>query len=148
MDKPDPGLSRIKENFMNKISSITSSDELESLKRVGDLIFTEEDINATSWPLDRLLRQLFVENNITDAYFDAKYEIYSYVKLGLDKTKASNNRSNILKAIRKGRITYTKFLEVVSSILGYSISNMMYVFDDPVGGTHTIELKENRKSRD
>lgn len=148
MDKPNPELSRIKENFLSKFTNIVKTDELEALKQTGELIFKPEDINATPWAPDRLLRRLFVENNITDAYFNEKYKIYAYLKLGLHPIKASNNRSNIMKAIKKGHITYTKLIEVINNILGFEITDMMFVFSDPSGSKHTIQLKENKSNND
>lgn len=144
MERPDEKSTRIKEAFLQKFQNSTRIDELEQLKLIGKLIFTEEDVNSSPWPPDRLLRRLFVDNRITDAYFNEKYKLYAYVKLGLPPSKASNNRTNILKALKKGHITYNKLIEVISNILGYEITDMILVFNDPCGRRQKIELKEEK----
>lgn len=142
MTPPKANMEQIRDSFMARFAGVKKVDELEALKFIGEPLFTTEEITETAWPLDRLLRKLCVDNRITDAYFNERYKIYAYVKLGLHPTKACNNKNNIMKAIKKGHITYTKLVEVASKILGFEISNMVFTFNAPAGSRQTISLAD------
>ena len=92
------------------------------------MLFEEKDIYATSWPLDQLLRELCVKNHITEAYFNERYKIYALQELGKLPTQASNDRSNTVKAIKNGYITYKRLIEVAQHVLGLNVMRMQFVF--------------------
>lgn len=142
MNPPKANLNHIRDSFMERFANVNKVDELESFKFIGDPLFAEYEINLTAWPLDRMLRKLCVDNRITDTYFNERYKLYAYVKLGLHPTKAGNNKNNIMKAIKKGHITYTKFVEVASKILGFEVTNMVVVFNSATGERQTISLTD------
>lgn len=146
MIKPDPSQSRIKDIFAKTLANASKADELEQLKLAGTPLFTDEDITETSWPLDRLIRRLCVENNITEEYFNERYKVFAMKELGMHPTQASNNRSNLVKALKAGNITYKRFLEVACMVLGFTIENMVFEFADKEGKVQTLEFRETNKA--
>ena len=146
MIKPDSSQSRIKDIFAKTLANTTKVDELEQLKLAGTPMFTDDEINATSWPLDRLIRRLCVENNITEEYFNERYKIYAMKELGMHPAQASNNRSNLTKALKAGNITYKRFLEVACMVLGFTVENMVFEFADREGNVQKLEFRETNKA--
>ena len=146
MIKPDPSQSRIKDIFAKTLANTTKVDELEQLKLSGTPLFTPEEINATSWHLDRMIRKLCVENNITEEYFNERYKIYAMKELGMLPSQASNNRSNLTKALKLGGITFKRFLEVACMVLGFTIENLIFELADKEGKLQTLEFKETNRA--
>ena len=146
MNRPDPNKSRIRDIFTQTFANSKKVDELEQLKRIGPLLFTEAEIYATPWPLDRLLRKFCVDNSITEAYFAEKYKIFALQELGMHPTQASNNRSNLTKALKAGHITYKRLVEVICNVLGYVIEEMEFKISDKTGESQSINFKETNES--
>ena len=146
MQRPDPNNSRIRDIFTKTFANSKKVDELEQLKHIGPLLFTDAEIYATSWPLDRMLRRFCVENNISEAYFAEKYKLYALQELGMHPTQASNNRSNLTKALKAGHITYKRFVEVVCNVLGYVVEEMEFKISDKKGGSQSINFKETNEA--
>jgi hypothetical protein len=71
--RPDPNASRIRDIFSQTFANTKKPDELEQLKYVGEQMFRPEEVNATNHQLDRLLRQYFVDNHISEEYFAEKF---------------------------------------------------------------------------
>jgi hypothetical protein len=93
------------------------------IKDGGVPLFTKEQINETPDMLDKLLRSILVDNNITKEYFSERAKAYAF-SIGIHQTKVGNYKSNILKTLKKGKITYRKFEEIVHYILGYPIEHL------------------------
>ncbi len=146
MNKPDPSKSRIRSIFTETFSNVNKQqkeDELEQLKTVGPLLFSEAEIYATPHSLDKVLRKFCVENNITEAYFTEKFKIFALQELGMHPVRESNNRSNTIKSLKAGYITYKTFIKVMCMVLGYTIEEMTFVFSDDDGTTQQLSFKES-----
>lgn len=144
MKKPDPRQSRIREMFLETLANVKKPDELEALKYVGPQVFTQEDVNATSSKLDRLVRQYFVDNHISEEYFSEKYKLFALKEYGtIDPTKSSNNKSNLMKALKTGHITFRRFLEAVCSVMDNIIKSITIVITDPTGKSQTLQCTES-----
>ena len=140
MNRPNPAESRVR-NYAAEIMSMDQDiADLEVLKKQGPLMFTEADIYATDWPLDQILRRLFFKHHITEAYFTERYKLYSLRELAKLPTQASNDRSNTVKALKLGNITYKRFIEVIANVLGFRIIKQLYVFEDPSGEQEVLDL--------
>lgn len=122
--------------FKDRFPALTNVDPLEQLKLIGEPLFTEEDITATTHDLDHVLRRICVENKITHAYFNERYRMCAIHSWGRSPKDAGNDRSNLLKAIKAGRITARCFYEFVCSVLGWRIDSF---------AIHIIDEKGNRK---
>lgn len=143
MQKPDPAKSRINDIFTARFENMQPVDELEQLKHHGDPLFTEnDDVYKSSWLLDRLLVKICQENHITETYFAEKYKMYGLKILGMHPTQASNNRSNLLKALKAGNITFKRFLEVVCKVLAFNIDQVIFEVIEPTGNKQAFSLKE------
>ena len=142
MIKPNPNNSRIREIFTQTLANTKKPDELEQLKYVGEQLFKPEEINATNHQLDKILRQYFVDNHISEEYFTEKYKLYALKELGMHPTQASNNRSNLTKALKAGHITFKRFLEVICMVLGNTIDSMTFIFVDNDGHSQTFSVSE------
>ena len=146
MQKPDPNNSRIRDIFTKTFANSKKVDELEQLKHIGPPLFSDGEIYATSCHLDRMLRKFCVENNITEAYFAEKFKLYALQELGMDPAQASNNRSNLTKALKAGHITYKRFVEVICNVLGYVVEEIEYKISDKKGHQQSINFKETNES--
>lgn len=142
MKRPDPNASRIRDIFSQTFANIKKPDELEQLKYVGDQMFRPEEVHATNHQLDRMLRQYFVDNHISEEYFAEKYKLYALKELGMHPTQASNNRSNLTKSLKAGHITFKRFLEVICMVLGNTIDSMAFVITDAEGQSQTLSCSE------
>ncbi len=142
MLRPDPNASRIREIFSQTFAHTKKPDELEQLKYVGEQMFKPEEVNATNHPLDKLLRQYFVDNHISEEYFAEKFKLYALKELGMHPTQASNNRSNLTKALKAGYITFRRFMEVICMVLGNTIDSMTFVIVDDEGDSQTLSCVE------
>jgi len=143
MIKPDPNNSRICREFADYIEKVhaTDTDDLEYLKSTGDPLFTEEELRQAIHPLDRLVRRICVERNITTDYFREKHDRQCAYMLGMLPEQAQNKRSNLLKALKQGDITMKRFLEMVCFVLELDIKNMIVECKDKVDGkTHCYAL--------
>ena len=145
MLRPDPNQSRIREIFSQTFANTKKPDELEQLKYVGEQMFRPEEVNATSSQLDRMLRQYFVDNHISEEYFAEKYKLYALRERGMHPNEASNNRSNLTKALRAGYITMKRFLEVICMVLGNTIDRMVIVISDTEGNSQTLSCSETNE---
>lgn len=143
MIKPDPNTSRIKDIFSQTLTNLRKTDELEQLKYVGPLLFQESEVCATNSLLDRLLRRFCVDNHVSEEYFSEKYKMYALCELGMHPTQASNNRSNLTKAIKAGNITFKTFINVLTNVLGYEIDMLeLLVKDETSGKKQKLTFKE------
>ena len=145
MKRPDPNASRISNIFSQTFLNMKKPDELEQLKYVGEQLFKSEEVHATNHQLDRMLRQYFVDNHISEEYFAEKYKLYALKELGLHPTAASNNRSNLTKALKAGHITFKRFLEVICMVLGNTIDSMVFVISDADGQSQTLSCSETNE---
>ena len=143
MRKPDPNASRVRNIITENLLRDIKLKDIENYRNQGELLFTEEDINATPWPLDRFIRSIMVQNRITEPYFNELYKIYAMEKLGQLPSQASNNRSNLVKALKCGGITYKRFIEAIECVLGYSFVEISMVIDTPQDGRQHVKLANN-----
>lgn len=132
MKKPSPESSSIiTQNFDDLTGSLLPPDEVEKLKLSGDLLFTEEEMNATCDHLVHMFRQLCVVEHITKNYFDQKYRHYAITVLGKTPQAASNNKSNIIKMLKRGdKISWKKFIELTELVLGLKPEMISIVFSN------------------
>lgn len=126
------GISSISDEFDVLKREYLSADNVERLKNVGAMLFTKEDIYTVTDPLARLFRKLCVENNISEEYFNEKYRRYSINVLGKFPHNATNNRTNNVKMLKNSvKLTWRKFLEFTTLVLGFKISNLAVAMEDP-----------------
>lgn len=132
MEKPDQANSRIRDMFVNKFARRQAVDELEALKEQGDLIFTENDpIWHSTYPLDQVAVKLCQDSRITEPYFQEKYKMYAIKVLGQHPTQASTQRSNMLKMMRRGHITFKRLMEFCCRVLGMPLKSLAFEFNHP-----------------
>lgn len=108
------------------ISSVLESD---SLKETGELLFTEKEASATSDLLVGVFRKLCVQEHVTLPYFNEKYKQYAIMVLGKTPQSAANNRTNILKMLKRGdKLSWKKFLELTQLVLGFRPDKVIVEF--------------------
>lgn len=130
MKKPDPGsASIITHDFEDLQASLMPLDDVERLKQDGPLLFTQEDVNASSDLLVHEFRQLCVEEHITQKYFEEKYKIYAIAVLGKTPQAAMNNKANIVKMLQNcSKLTWKKFIELTHLVLGFKPEIVNIIF--------------------
>lgn len=99
-------------------------EDLSDLRCNGTPLFTEEQIHETTWPWDQLLRKICVRNNITVEYFNERYHDYMVYVCNQPPSKVNTQKNNLLKALYHGHITYKRFDEALSKILGFRVVNI------------------------
>ncbi len=132
MEKPDQNNSRIRDMFVNRFASRQAVDSLDILKEQGPLIFTENDpIWHSTYPLDQVAVQLCKDSRITEPYFQEKYKNYAIKVLGQHPQQASTQRSNMLKMMRRGHITFKRLMEFCCRVLGMPLKTLAFEFKQP-----------------
>lgn len=125
------GITSIADEFDALKRECLSADNVERLKNVGEMLFTKDDIYTVTDPLARLFRKLCVENNISEEYFNEKYRRYSINVLGKFPHNATNNRTNNVKMLKNSvKLTWRKFLEFTTLVLGLKINNLAVDVED------------------
>lgn len=132
MERPDQNNSRIRDMFVNRFSERKAVDSLEILKEEGPLIFTENDpIWHSTHPLDRVAVRLCKDSRITELYFQERYKNYAIKVLGQHPQQASTQRSNMLKMMRRGHITFKRLMEFCCRVLGMPLKTLAFEFKQP-----------------
>ena len=130
MKKPSPESSSIiTQQFEDLTGVLLPLDQVEQLKKIGDPLFTPEEVNASSDLLVHTFRRLCAEESITMDYFCEKYKHYAITVLGKTPQAAANNRANIIKMLKRGeRLSWKKFLELTQLVLGLKPETISIVF--------------------
>lgn len=89
----------------------------------GDLVFTENDLYATTNILSKLLRKIFIERHVTYSKLAEMHRDYM-LKVGASTSMINYNWNNLKKAIAKDTLTFNMFLYVVTTIMNLRISNI------------------------
>lgn len=135
------------------VSPIISTDDgdgardYEPLKQEGQLIFDQNDVKESCSLLDHLLRSLFYTTHVTDAYFNARHRQYA-MDLNLEPADATNKKNNLMKALRKGNITFTRFVEAIVNVLHLCIKDLQWLVTDEKGVEHIIDLQHGYVTRE
>lgn len=146
MQKPDQANSRIRDMFVNRFAARKHFDELEVLKEQGKPLFSENDpIYNSTQVLDRFVIRCCQDNHITEPYFHEKYTRYAINVLGYHPTQASTQRSNMLKMMKKGNITFKRFIEFCCRVLDMPLNKMSFEFTKPSGERFNMELNDLSK---
>jgi hypothetical protein len=130
----------LRRSFISRFKA-PSKTEYEILKDQGEPLFTKEQLAESPGSLDRILRRICIENNISKAYFMEKYKEYAINKRGMFPSQAANNRTNLLKALYKGNITYKLMMTVLDHVLGFKLDDMKLVIKTS-NGTKSYGVKE------
>ena len=101
--------------------------------RAGTMIFTEQDILRVTYPLAKILRMILVENNVTYEVFHRKHREYAE-KSGMTGSDANSNKNNLLRAMKKPKVTYDHVETVVCVILGLNLLNLEFTLRDCTTG--------------
>jgi hypothetical protein len=110
-------------------AGLCSVNESDKLKDTGDLLFTEQEAAATSDLLVSVFRKLCVQEHVTLPYFNEKYKQYAILVLGKTPQSAANNRTNILKMLKRGdKLSWKKFLELTQLVLGFRPDKVIIEF--------------------
>ena len=130
MKKPSPESSSIiTHEFDDVIGGLMPLDQVERLKQDGPLLFTEEDVNASTDLLVHEFRQLCVVEHITQKYFEEKYKRYAIAVLGKTPQAAMNNKANIVKMLQNcSKISWKKFIELTHLVLGFKPEIVNIIF--------------------
>ena len=96
----------------------------------GTPMFTPDDINKTTNLLSKLLRQIFIQHNITLEYFTAKFKHYAYYELKMHPVTLNTQRYNYIKSLKDDNITYKRFVETLCGILGMTIEDIGIVISN------------------
>lgn len=126
---PSLGESSIFQDFVDEVANLLPLNETEELKNSGELLFTEKEAAATNDLLVSIFRKLCVQEHITLPYFNEKYKQYAIMILGKTPQSAANNRTNILKMLKRGdKLSWKKFLELTQLVLGFRPEDVMIRF--------------------
>lgn len=134
------------DNILNSYSKKFNDNELtitalKKIEKTGKLIFTPEDVYATAHPLSRLLRTIFVDNDITEEYFDRVFNDYCK-RNGKNNVETGSDRNNAKKKLRMSTITFSAFEEIIMVILEYQIDNIQFDYVTPQGTKKSYSTKK------
>lgn len=107
------------ERFSNRVMSTNNIT-----RRTGTPLFTRDQITEHPDILVKLLRLILVDNNVSVEEFTVKFRTYALETLRMHPTKINTQKRNLLVAMRKSRITWKRFVEIVSYVLGFNITDL------------------------
>ena len=103
----------------------------------NELVFELKDVYSTNHSLTRILRYIFVMHGITMADFEHYVERFG----AINNIDVSTTKGNLKKEIYKVPITYGKFEQIVSNILGYEVQNVTFELKNTeTGQLHNYSL--------
>jgi hypothetical protein len=100
---------------------------------VGEPIFTKMDVFTVNQSLAQLLRFILIMHNVTWQELQDKTSWYAY-HLNLTSRDTGILRGNLKKEIQKPKISYSKFEQILSNVLGYSIEDLSVTLKDKSTG--------------
>lgn len=114
---------------------------LKDMKRGGSLIHLPKDIGMVTHPLAKILRIIFVDQRITDKYFEDRHTVFR-VNQNSPQNEINSDRNNLRKSFTKNESTYSSF-EKILSILEMHVVDTVAVIRNAQG-----EVFMYRKNKD
>jgi len=108
---------------------------------IGKPIFTNEDVNRSPHPIDRILRRICVDRGLTKELWLTKSFEYSLNVQGMLPDQARNKANNSFKAILKVQVTLQNFNYFIK-VLGFTGGTFTYRPVDEQGNVeeYTVDL--------
>lgn len=106
---------------------------IENMQKTGELVYKPKDILTTIHPLNKLIRMMFVDQQITDRYLDNMHYTYAS-SLGCTPDQINSLRNNFKKNFVKDAPTFHHF-EKVFTILKCVIIDFSATILLPTGET-------------
>lgn len=95
----------------------------------GTLMFNYDDVlNKTDNVLSRLMRAIFIKENITLQELELKQRVFM-TKNHDDPSNFSTARSNLVSSLCRQAVTWNRFMEALT-ILGYKVDIKIYLHRD------------------
>lgn len=114
---------------------------LRDMERTGELIYKPSDILKTTHPLAKLIRIMFVDQRITNKYFEDMHHLFC-VSHGDTADKINSDRNNTRKALAKAEPTFP-FYEKIHNIFDAHIIDMSATLYLRNGKTVTYQRNKN-----
>lgn len=121
-------------DFMEELIQRLSHSPVVKMEELykGKAIFTQEDVEKSPWPLVRILRQAFVNNNITQDVFAQRHKDLR-ISEGVLPCQIPGKLNNLLKALRNDTITWGMFETIMFVIMGHRLKSLAITMVDPHG---------------
>lgn len=132
----------IEEEFSQRFLSGPRYTLDQTLMSSGAPLFVQEEVVASTHPLDVLLRSIFVKKKITKEYFSQQCRKYAIEVMGLMSSAANTPGSNLIRALKQGNISWMRFFEALA-VLNLSIEDMSIKLSSINGEVETINLLES-----
>lgn len=133
-------LTRIDDTFEDLFKQVPQH-HVDSMRTTGTLIFEPSQVCETTHKHDRILRGFLVQNRVTVEYFGERFRSWAMISRGVFHTEVNTQKNNLLKALRKGYITFNKFEEALE-VLGYHIKDTAYEISDESGNVETYKYSD------
>lgn len=114
-------------------------------KRVGTPLFLPKDVGRSAGLLDHMIRFIMVDSEVTGDYFTGMHRKYASIALGVVKERVAQHKTNLLKALRKGNITFKVFAATLR-VLGYSVEDIVFHLTSEDGTKYVVSLSQAIKT--
>lgn len=131
----------MRKELEQRLAEEASAVRASLLVHDGKPIFRPESLLETVNPIARLVRLIFLDQNITEEYFR---EVHSEIERAEGKLPKDVNtiRNNLLKALSKERMSVPQF-ERILTILGFNILDITYaLLDSRTGEVRSYSLSD------
>lgn len=94
---------------------------------IGRPLFEENSLKGKNLNIcDKILRRWCIDHNITVEYFSEAYQIYARDILLMHPTKIPHQRTNLMKALKTGGITWKRFDMALFRVLGFRLEDVVF----------------------
>ena len=140
-------IKKIADFFQERFSNRKPTNIEEDMQDIGTPLFSKESINVENLnQLDIILRTYMSKKNITASYFSYCFRNYAQTLEGVHPNDIKNRRTNLIRALTTGNITFGRFKEAMCEVLGYTLVDMQFTFDTPFG-RETMKLSDDANNQ-
>lgn len=130
--------------LLSKIDGNKLHDAISAPSKVTDPMYTLEDIMNAPDVLSRIVRYLFLSNNISKSKFREMHKRYCS-RCGYLSTDATTRFNNNLRTLMDKRITWRTLTDDVLPVLGLGLVNVELTLADDNGGIRKVTLSDIMK---
>lgn len=97
------------------------------------LLFTFQDVMDVTHPIAKIMRMILATYGVTQAEFDERHRVYAE-SAGFLNVQVNYNRNNIKKAMVRNRLSYQMFEQIIFSIMGFGLGDLVFKLIEPNTG--------------
>ncbi len=119
-------------------------EKFQETKNNGIPLFSEDNVTTKAKnELDLITRKVLSDRHVTLEQFNDMFRDSVKELKDMDKSMISNQKTNLLTAVRNGRISFGKLKECLCSVLGLKLKDIKFTFEDTNGEPYYVRLRND-----